>query len=235
VDNKTRQIFILWAQTDEHKKAVTEAEKIVKKALEKFSKPYVAYSGGKDSLSMLHLVLQQNPDATVVHWDYGPYFMPREIEKQIIKNAEKIGARNIIVKTSHLYKKLGRKARNVLGRHFLGRVVPELARKGYDCCFLGLRAEESSKRKRRTKTFFETTRVMTNIFPLAKWRWLDTWAYIITRNLPYPKIYDLYGPILGWDKARLVTFFDYEFERTGAPILDGILLPQYRSVKNNEN
>jgi len=228
VNNKTRQTFLLWAETDEHNQAVSEAKEVIKKALEQFKKPYVAYSGGKDSLSMLHLVLQQNPEITVVHWDYGAYFMPREFEKEILENAGKIGVQNLLVETSPLYKKLGRKARNILGRHFLGRVVPELANQGYDCCFLGLRAEESSKRKTRTKRFFEKTRVMTNVFPLAKWRWLDTWAYIVSRRLPYPKVYDLYGPILGWDKTRLVTFFDPEFDWTGSPLLDGILMPEKR-------
>jgi len=228
VDKKTRQTFLLWAETEEHKQAVVEAEKVIEKALKQFNKSFVSYSGGKDSLAMLHLVLQQHPNVTVIHWDYGPYFMPREIEREIIENAKKIGVKNLLVKTSPLYEKLGRKARNILGRHFIGKVIPELVKEGYDCCFLGLRAEESNKRKRRTKIFFEKTRIITNVFPLARWRWLDSWAYIISKDLPYPHVYDLYGPVLGWDKARLVTFFDHEFDWVGAPLLDGVLMPEKR-------
>jgi len=231
MDDKTKQLFLLWAETDEHKRKVAEAKSVIEKALERFNKPYVAYSGGKDSLAMLHLILQHDPAVTVLHWDYGPYFMPREFEKEIIKNARKIGVKNLVVKTSPLYKKLGRKARNILGRHFLGLVVPKLAKEGYDCCFIGLRAEESNKRKTRTKWFFEKNHLMTNVFPLARWRWLDSWAYIISNDLPYPKVYDLYGSVIGWDKARLVTFFDHEFDWTGAPILDGVLIPQHRYQK----
>ena len=68
-------------------------------------------------------------------------------------------------------------------------------------------------------------------FPLLNLTWKDVWAYIISNNLPYPSIYDRYAEVLGYDKVRLVTFFDNEFEKLGAPYLDGVLMPEFRNIK----
>lgn len=67
------------------------------------------------------------------------------------------------------------------------------------------------------------------VYPLDKWGWRDIWAYIVSRELPYPKLYDVYGPLLGWDKARFVNFFSKRFENLGSPYLDGFFFPQFRN------
>ena len=61
---------------------VSQTEKVIKEALQVFKKPYIAFSGGKDSLCVLHLLLKQNPCIMVFHWDYGRY-MPRFLEEEI--------------------------------------------------------------------------------------------------------------------------------------------------------
>jgi len=229
MDREWAEYFLEWSETHEFNKKLDEAKKIVKEALSKFKKPYIAFSGGKDSTALLHLVLSFDKNITVVHWDYGPYFVPRHIEKEIINIAKKCGAKNVIILTSHLYRKLGRKAKNVLGRHFLGIEVPKLAKSGYDCAFLGLRAEESVKRKIRTKKYFEKDEKtgITNVFPLRKWSWRDVWAYIVKNNINYLSLYDKYGPILGYDKARFVTLFDPEFSHFGTENVDKFLMWKY--------
>jgi len=232
VDERTRKSFLMWTKTEEYHSRICEAEEIIRKAYEKISRPFVSFSGGKDSTVMLHLVLQQDSNVLVLHWDYGRYYMPREIEAEILANAQKIGAKNIRVETSIQYEKQKRKAVNVIGRDLIGRIMPKMKAEGYDCCFLGLRAEESMKRKRRTKTWLEYHGehvAPANVFPIRRLKWLDVWGYIVSNGLPYPKIYDLYAPLLGWDKARLVTFFDMEFEKLGSPYVDGFLLPGFRN------
>ena len=230
MNEKKRKTFLMWSETEEHHRRLEEAKAIIAIALNNFKKPYVAYSGGKDSLCLLHLTLQQKPDVTIIHWDYGPYFMPREIENEILENARKIGAKNIQIYTSNLYLKLQRKARNILGSIFLEKIVPQLAKEGFDCCLLGLRAEESSRRKTKTKNPFKEEKGIINVTPLRSWKWIDCWAYIVKNNLPYPSVYDKYAEVIGYDKARLVTFFDKEFEWTGAPLLDGILMTKHKNI-----
>ena len=192
-------------------------------------KPYVAFSGGKDSSVMLSLVLEQKSDVMVFHWDYGRYYIPRKMEHEFVASAIKIGAKNIRVRTSSLYNKEKRNAKNVLGRIMLGYEVPKLNKEGFDACFLGLRKEESLKRKSRIKGLFEF-REITNVFPVMDLTWKDVWAYIVQNKIPYPSFYDERSEIYGYDKVRLVTFFDSEFEKLGSIYVDGVLMPEFRNL-----
>ncbi len=100
MDEKWRKALEAWAKTEEHQAKVEEAKHIIREALTRCLKPYVAFSGGKDSTCVLRLVLEQKPDVLVLHWDYGPYYIPRWLEQEFIENARKIGAKNIRVETS---------------------------------------------------------------------------------------------------------------------------------------
>lgn len=222
-----KSVLCRWAESEEHREQVERTEDIIANALAKHNKPYVAYSGGKDSTCMLHLVLQQKPDIMVLHWGYGPYYIPRWLEAEFIKNARRIGARNIRVETSPEYLRLKRKAVNVLGREYMGKLIPRLAAEGYDLVFVGLRKEESLKRRRRITNRRSITEIE-ECWPLADWTWKDVWAYIFGHNLPYAGVYDLYAPVVGWDRARLTTFFDPEFDKLGASNLDGVLMWKFR-------
>lgn len=227
MDQRWREYFHMWSETDEFEQKRKEAVEVIKQTLKRFNKPYIAYSGGKDSTALMHMILQFK-DVTVVHWDYGPYFIPRPIEREIIEIARKCGAKDIITLTSSLYRKLGRKARGVLGRHFIGIEIPKLIEQGYDAAFLGLRAEESVKRRFRTEGFYEyDDKGITNVFPIRNWTWRDVWAYIVSNNVPYLSYYDKYAPLLGYDKTRFVTLFDPEFDRFGSENLDKFLMWRY--------
>ena len=41
--------------------------------------------------------------------------------------------------------------------------------------------------------------------------------------------YDKYVAVLGWDRARFVTFFDKEFEHLGSINVDGVLMWRWRN------
>ena len=234
MDKEWREYFLLWSETDIYKERVKEAKAVIKEALSRFKKPYIAFSGGKDSTALMHLVLSFDKNITVLHWWPGPYFYPKPLEDEVIRIAKACGARNIRVETSEEYVIYGRRAHNVKGRKFLGGVIPRMVKEeGYDLAFIGLRAEEAAKRKSRVKNFFEwdKTRQITNCFPLANWSWKDVWAYIVSNNIPYLSYYDQYGPIVGWDKARLCALFASDMERFGAPWVDGVLMWRYRNIE----
>ncbi len=230
--DRWKRVVLAWAETDEHKNAVRRAQRIVAKALEQAQRPYVAFSGGKDSTCVLHLVLQQAPDTMVLHWDYGRYYIPRTLATEFIGNAKMIGARKIRVETSQEYERLKRQAINVLGREYLGKLVPKLRdEEGYDLVFLGLRAEESVKRRFKTAGAIWYEKKMLNCAPIYDWSWRDVWAYIISHDLPYASVYDIYAPVVGLPNARLVTFFDPEFDKFGSQNLDGILMWRFRHLE----
>ena len=222
-----RKTFLSWAQTEAHQHAVAEAQRVIGEALAQSKKPMVSFSGGKDSTAMLHLVLQHKPDVHVLHWDYGRAFIPEPVHREILAIAQRLGVRHLRVETSPLYAKLGRRATNVMGRHLLGRLVPQLAQEGYDLQFVGLRAEESVKRKLRIAARRSLTAIR-EAWPLAKWRWLDVWAYLVCNSVPYLSLYDKQGELVGYDRARFTTLFDAEFADLGAESVDNVLHWRWR-------
>jgi len=225
---KWKDTFLTYSKMIDFKKRVEESKFIVKNVFNTYSTPYIAFSGGKDSTCMTHLVLQQNSNIMVLHWDYGGYYIPRKMENKILKNAKKLGVKNLRIETSSKYGILKRKAINVLGRDLIRGLLPQLFREGYDASFIGLRSEESPKRKRRIKADRSLSKIK-EIFPIASWTWMDIWAYIIKYDLPYLSHYDLYGPVVGWDRVRLTTFFDSEFDKLGCSNVDGILMWKFKN------
>lgn len=224
-----REMFLLWSRTEEYQKRIADAKKLLEDLIAEH-RCYVAYSGGKDSTVLLHMSLQIDPDISVWHWDYGMYYMPREMEHEILENARKIGARNIIVHTALEYSQ-GRKPQLVFFRHLFSWVFREMS-KTYDCCMLGLRAGESCRRRLITRTYTRQNRSrpqMIVAYPIRDLTTRDVWAYIVSNNLPYCSHYDRYGELLGIENVRMSTFFDPEMDRFGNSNIDNILMTEFKN------
>ena len=221
----------MWAELDDYVERIDEARDNIQRALELYEKPYVSFSGGKDSTVMLHMVLEHCPDVMTFHWDYGPYYVPRELMHEILIQAKQLGSKNTRVETSPEYSRKKRQAVSVLGKSLYARVTPLLHKDGYDLCFLGLRAGESKKRAARTKNLFEKERQMTNCFPVRHLSTSDIWAYIVSNELPYCSHYEKYAELKGLENVRMVTYFDPEFEHLGNQYSDGVLMPEFRNVR----
>jgi 3'-phosphoadenosine 5'-phosphosulfate sulfotransferase (PAPS reductase)/FAD synthetase len=220
----TEELSVLkaWAADDGYKGRVARALEVIEEAV-RTHKCYVAFSGGKDSTCLLHLALKVDPDILVFHWDYGPYYMPRPLEKEIIQNAWKIGARNLWVATSSEYMRVGRGNTDVWGKNFFGWVIPKLKGEGYSLAFVGLRKEESGPRRRRITQ--RRSLGIEECWPMADWTWRDVWAYILSNDLPILSYYLKMGPIVGWDKVRLGTLFGSVQDE-----LDGLVYYRYRNL-----
>jgi phosphoadenosine phosphosulfate reductase len=229
MNERWRETFLAYSKLEKHKERVEEAKSIVQRALQTCKKPYVAFSGGKDSLCVLHLVSSIQKDVFVVHWDYGRYFIPRDLHKEILEIAKRLSS-NVMVFTSDRYEKEKRKAYNVLGEEFFEKVAPKLAEEGFDCVFVGLRKEESSSRRVRIKNKIFITPIK-EVCPIANWSWLDVWAYIVSNNIRYLSIYDKYGEVVGYDRVRFTTLFDEQFDKYGSGNVDGVLMWRFRNVK----
>lgn len=228
IDFHLRSVLVEYSRSSEFRALVGRTREYIRDCLEKARKPFVAFSGGKDSTVMLYLVLQEFPDVMVYHWDYGPYLMPREFEREILHNARILGAKNLRVETSALYLREKRDARNVWGRVYFGCVLPQLRAEGYDGVFVGIRKEESLRRKRRINAQ-RWLSGMQEFWPLADWTWMDVWASVWGWNLPYPSVYDRLGPVVGWDRVRFVTFFDNEMMPRGAGV-ENVMLWRFKNI-----
>lgn len=208
MDEKWRKTFLAWAETDDHQRVIEQAQKVIRQALSQ-SKPYLAFSGGKDSTVMLHLVLQFQPDIYVYHrYDRAGL---EKYEKEVQDIAKHLGAN---IHTFDYWQD---------GRPFEGDISKELQDMGYNAAFIGIRAEESKWRARRIKNSIFLVEGFREWFPLAQWRFLDVWAYIVKHNIPYCSIYDERVPIVGYERARFSTFFDPDLDYIGVSCLDGLL------------
>lgn len=224
MDAKTRSMFLSWSRLDRHETLLEKTRKLLQRAFSKHENVNVAVSGGKDSLVMLHLSKNIKNNLHVWHWDYG-IFMPRTIEREVLQILENFNLSGNL----HVDRRHSRSRAAAAGyRAFFATISAHLARNNVTLNLIGLRSEESIARKRRCKDLFETNGNVINMFPLRDWTWKDVWAYIVSNDMPYPSSYDMKGPILGWDQARFVTFFDPEFEHLGGPLLDKFLFWQDR-------
>jgi len=229
---KLVEVCKIHAKREDFWKKVENAIDVAKRFY-KHGKSYVACSGGKDSLALTHLIVHNiDPDVPVFHWNHGKWLIPKQIENDILNCIKSIPVKNLIIRT-YRFGEVSEKSRinYVKWYRTFYKTIEELNKEfKFEICFLGLRAEESITRRRRTREYHEFHKGTgtTLVYPLRDWSWLDVWTYIIINNVRYPKIYDIYAKYLGYDKVRLVTFFDKEFEGIGTYYLDQVLLWKWR-------
>jgi phosphoadenosine phosphosulfate reductase len=164
--------------------------------LSKHSKPYVAYSTGKDSLVMLDLCKKINPSIDIMFHD-SRIELPESYE--LIEKAEKYYNKKInIVGTPkdilEIYK--DKKAFFGMGDHdyawtpcMLKPIMEWSKKTKKDVAFIGLRKQESAKRRmmlgRHGNYFYAKTRGIHQCFPLAAWTVNDVFAYIFSNELDH--------------------------------------------------
>lgn len=230
MDDHRRRIFRIWAAREEHKQLVSSTLDRMRQLIEGH-RCVVCFSGGKDSTVMLHLAIQIDPGIDVFNWDQGSWLMPRDIQAEVLANARSLGAMQLVVESAPVQederiRTCPERWRSSHLQHYLAlnRVRRE---RGWQVQFVGLRKEEGCRRS----AVIREHRRRGEDYPLEDWRWLDVWAYIVSHGLPYPRVYDKYAPLLGWDQARFVNFFSIRFENFGSPYVDGFLLPEKRNLR----
>jgi sulfate adenylyltransferase subunit 2 len=218
-----------------------EAIHIIREVAAEFERPALLFSGGKDSIVMLHLAVKAFFPAKVpfpvMHVDTGHNF--DEVIAFRDEMVERVGARLVVasveedIEAGRSVDPTGlRASRNRIQTATLLRGIEE---NRYDAVFGGARRdEEKARAKERVFSFRDefgqwdpknqrpeiwslyngrhAAGEHIRVFPLSNWTELDIWQYIADEEIPLPPIYFAH-------KRRV-------FQRDGMWMADSPLIPR---------
>lgn len=150
----------------------------------------IAFSGGKDSIVLLHLAERTGLEFQYLHTN-TTIDPPGHLNfiRSNYPNVEILNPRYSFYK---IIEKYGLPTRH---RRFCCQHLKEYAGKGCKV-FEGLRIDEGIKRGKRLAGLKEPEQCDTRIkgkihaYPIMQWNELEIWEYIKKNNLPYPEHYD---------------------------------------------
>jgi 3''-phosphoadenosine 5''-phosphosulfate sulfotransferase (PAPS reductase)/FAD synthetase and related enzymes len=175
---KWREYFLAWYDEGGVEDKANEAAEFSAKYLDE---GVVSVSGGKDSMVMLHIIVNRcRRDINVFHWDHGPALMPRPVESEILRNIFRVasGAR---VTVKRFAKGFTERAR-AEWRDWYAAFFSTLRSLNYKYHLLGVRAEESSRRSARGRVV--ARRHWVEVHPVYYFTWRDVWAYSLQAQRP---------------------------------------------------
>jgi len=196
----------------------SEAIHIMREVAGQFEKPALLFSGGKDSITLVHIALKAFRPGKfpfpLVHIDTGHNF-PEALQFRD-ELVEKIGERLIVrkvedtINTKKLSEPIGKFAsRNALQTYTLLDTIEEFK---FDACIGGARRDEEKARAKERifsvrdefgqwnpklqrpelwNTYNGKIHKGENVrvFPISNWTELDVWNYIRRENIALPSIY----------------------------------------------
>ena len=195
----------------------------------------VSVSGGKDSMATLALAAAADVDHRVLHWDYGPDFLPRRMEREILSNIQAYAEYDQLYVSNELmrtFRPIGSadpfhrqlqtdtrlsdrvSVRDEPGMKGVSRLAPRLRRARESNVvgrqILGTRKGESGSRDRYIDGLYGESLGEPGAFPIRGWSARDVWAYIVGEDVPYPAHYDRHAASVGTASPQ-----DYEQVRLG--------------------
>lgn len=185
------------------RRRVDAAKVIIQQWLTRCQRPYVAVSGGKDSVCMSHLIAEvataTGHAIPPTMWHNSGVEWPET--ETVIRRLQENGTIKTLIIVTPEQDVLQLKREQVAGRLSRAQkdqqalfrpIAATVQAHGFDGVALGLRAEESRGRlmNRCTRgSLYGTRQGLWHCTPLAEWSWLDVFAYLATHRLPLHPIY----------------------------------------------
>lgn len=190
--------FEVWARTVAFARKLDQARAEIDRAAAMGSCA-VATSWGKDSIALCDLVLDRLESVPLVH-RASAYEMPGA--DAAVAHFSALAPIEVVGPSKSLSEVVEWLRSHGLGTDRPGRqstksakrdaVVEQMRALGVEVEFLGMRAEEARGRRQcfraRGLTYRAHGMVVSN--PIGWWSARDVWAYIASRGLPYPSLYD---------------------------------------------
>lgn len=229
-----RRKFELHAGTEDYQERVERAVGWIHDVFDRFENPCLNYSGGKDSLVLLHLTAAKAgyDDVEIYHFDNGLLRVPgsddfvRESVGRIggdlfVRTSEAANSEDMVTEEGHGY------------NGFWGQYWRLAHERDWDARILGIRGNESRNRRDRFDSSGNRPPINwhedhTAAAPIHHLTTRDVWAYIVENALEYHEIYDKQGALYGDMDARgnrLVTLYDAEFDSLGAREISQFIYP----------
>lgn len=176
----------------------TRSRVVIREFLSRCKKPWLSWSGGKDSTLMLWLTLKEKPDIDVIYFDADSCLPDGWEYMQNLVREWNINFR--AVKTTPLLDvitKYGIDHPSIDYYTMKATVyepVRQLVGEGYDGSLVGIRTQESKDRrwagKRSGELFFNKGFKMFECWPMLWWKKEDVWLWIDAYEIPYHPAYD---------------------------------------------
>ena len=182
-----------------HMQRLDSAKRLIEEGLRQCRRPYIAFSGGKDSLVVAHLTHQCDPSIQMIYSD-DELLLPEHVA-YIEWVKARAGDRLMIVSSVARHNgwfypwrdhPLWREPTVDMVWLPTGNLSKDAKRLGYDGAFRGLRADESRGRALRlgkTQGIGQRSGIVT-IDPIHDWSVDQVWNYIDEHDLPYCPVYD---------------------------------------------
>lgn len=216
----------------------SEAIHILREVAGQFEKPALLFSGGKDSITLVHLSLKAFRPGKfpypLVHIDTGHNFPEAlDFRDELVNSiGEKLIVRKVedTIRQHHLTEPTGKFAsRNQLQTFTLLDAIEEF---GFDACIGGARRDEEKARAKERifsvrdefgqwdpklqrpelwNTYNGKIPKGGNVraFPISNWTELDVWNYIRRENIPLPSIYFAHEREVLEHDGQLVAISDF--------------------------
>ena len=197
-----------------YRRRIEQATDIIKSIMSQITNPYVAFSCGKDSSVLAHMVLQYAPSTPLRFLSSGETRLVHDVDT-VINYFKSMGATIEEINIDRVFSEEWKNATWTEQRKAGNKDMEILNEGDYDCLFMGLRAQESRPRKmslamhqdkdlpRFCHRYLAGSRKnMIRCCPLANWTTEDVGTYIITNSLPWLDWYDHQG-FEGRTTARL--------------------------------
>lgn len=208
------EMYRLHAKLPVYQRHVTQARETISGILQHITNPYVAFSCGKDSSVLAHLILQYIPSVSLRFLSSGETRLVHNVD-DVLDYFRRLGAEIQEINVDRVFSEEWKNATWTEQRKAGKKDMDLLNDRTFDCIFMGLRAEESRPRK-ITLAKQQTEGLprfcyrykagkrenMIRCCPLANWTLRDIGAYTMEHKLPYLDWYGFRG-FEGRTTARL--------------------------------